>query len=289
VFEGKAAGALKVSAFEERRSVRSPGWRNNLYNAWEDIWSGLIGWRLWMMLAWQDTSQRYARTVIGPFWMTLNVGIFIGTMGFLYAAIFNMSAKNYIPFLAAGYISWIFFAAVVTESCSVFLANKSTIEVRKIPYSLFVYRTVVRNLIVYGHNMLVYVIVAVWFGINPGFYIFLLVPALILICVNGIWLGLILGLVCCRFRDVPQLVTNLLTVLFFLTPVIWVPDMSGNQLMKFANINVLYHYISILRQPLLGLPPDLLSWEVVLGSTVIGASVSFLLYARFRSRVPYWL
>jgi ABC-type polysaccharide/polyol phosphate export permease len=286
---GKRFSSTEQTLIPERKveqyTVRQKNWRN----AWADICEGLGEWRLWIMLAWQDTRQRYSRTVIGPFWMTLSIGLFVATMGFLYSVLFQQPASEYIPFLAAGYISWMFFSVVVTESCGVFSLNKSIIEVRKIPASLFVYRMITRNLIGYGHNMVVYVIVALWFGIYPGLYILLLLPALFLIMVSGVWLGLILGLVSARFRDVPQLITNLLTVLFFVTPVIWVPNMSGNRLMAFANFNVLYHYVSVLRQPLLGRPPDGLSWLVVIGTTVFGMLISFILFARFRSRIPYWL
>jgi ABC-type polysaccharide/polyol phosphate export permease len=87
----------------------------------------------------------------------------------------------------------------------------------------------------------------------------------------------------------PQLVSNLLTIMFFLTPVFWLPNMSGNRLMLFANVNILYHYVSILRQPLLGRAPDMLSWYAVTGTTVLGMIVSTLLYGRFRARIPYWL
>jgi lipopolysaccharide transport system permease protein len=263
--------------------------RRNFQKAWADIWDGMLEWRLWTMLAWKDTRTRYSRTVLGPFWMTLSVGLFIGTMGFLYAAIFHMKVEDYLPYLAAGYVSWMFFAAVITESCTVFLTQKSVIEVRKVPFSMFVYQTITRNLIGYAHNMVVYVVVAIWFAINPGWYSLLLIPALILICLTGLACGLILGLICTRFRDMPQLVTNLLTIMFFLTPVFWLPDMTGNRLMAFANFNVLHHYVSILRQPLLGRAPDMLSWYVVTATTVLGLSFGSLLYARFRTRIPYWL
>jgi ABC-type polysaccharide/polyol phosphate export permease len=281
--------AKAVMAPDRARPKAISNRRRGVEKAWDDIWGGLLQWQLWVMLAWSDTRQRYSRTVLGPFWMTLSVGLFIGTMGFLYAQIYNMKVEDYLPYLAAGYISWLFFAAVITESCSVFFMNKSVIEVRKLPYSMFVYRTIIRNLIGYAHNMVVYVIVAFWFAINPGWYGLLLIPALILISLTGLWVGLLLGLVCTRFRDMPQLVSNLLTIMFFLTPVFWLPNMSGNRLMLFANVNILYHYVSILRQPLLGRAPDMLSWYAVTGTTVLGMIVSTLLYGRFRARIPYWL
>jgi ABC-type polysaccharide/polyol phosphate export permease len=52
---------------------------------------------------------------------------------------------------------------------------------------------------------------------------------------------------------------------------------------------VLHHYVSILRQPLLGRAPDMLSWYVVVATTVFGMALASVIYARFRARIPYWL
>ena len=49
----------------------------------------------------------------------------------------------------------------------------------------------------------------------------LALPGLILLLLNGIWVGLALGTVCARFRDMPQIMTSLIQVAFYLTPVMY--------------------------------------------------------------------
>ena len=59
-------------------------------------------WPIWTRLGWQDVKRRYRRTVLGPFWATASLGMFIGGMVFIWAPLFKTSVTGYLPFLAAG-------------------------------------------------------------------------------------------------------------------------------------------------------------------------------------------
>ncbi|MCC5698521.1 ABC transporter permease, partial [Klebsiella pneumoniae] len=56
-----------------------------------------------------------------------------------------------------------------------------------------------------------------------------------------------------------------------------------------AEFNPLYHYIEIIRDPLIGQPPQLLNWIVVLGCTVVGWLLALLVMRNYRARVTYWI
>src|SRR5262245_37934316 len=71
-----------------------------------DIVHGAQAWRVWMMLGWQDIRQRYRRSTLGPFWITISMGAMIGGIGLLYAGMFKTSVADYFPFLALGFIVW---------------------------------------------------------------------------------------------------------------------------------------------------------------------------------------
>ena len=51
----------------------------------EDIRDGVVGWRMWAMLAWNDVRRRYRRSGLGQFWLTLSMAATIGGLGFVYA------------------------------------------------------------------------------------------------------------------------------------------------------------------------------------------------------------
>ena len=49
-----------------------------------DFSSALERWRLWSLLGWLDIRQRYARSALGPFWITLSMGVMVGSLGLVY-------------------------------------------------------------------------------------------------------------------------------------------------------------------------------------------------------------
>src|ERR1700730_14608158 len=70
--------------------------------------AALKAWRLWTMLGWNDIRQRYRRSTLGPFWITLSMAVFIGVLGMIYSRIFHVNVEVYLPFLTAGYVTWRF-------------------------------------------------------------------------------------------------------------------------------------------------------------------------------------
>jgi ABC-type polysaccharide/polyol phosphate export permease len=256
--------------------------------ALSDIADGLRHWRLWILLGWQDIRQRYRRSVLGPFWLTLSMGILVGTLGVLYGVLFGLAIDDYLPFLALGFLAWWLISGVVTDGCMAFIDSEHLIKQVKLPFSMFVYRVVWRNLTIFAHNFVVYLVVAVAFGIWPGAAGLLLLPGLVLIAANAIWIGLLLGMVCARFRDVPQIVTSLLQVAFFLTPIIWMPQLLGDRI-AFVHANPFFHFVELVRAPLLGQVPVPLTWAVTVSVTAVGWLVTLLVFRRFRNRIPYWL
>jgi ABC-type polysaccharide/polyol phosphate export permease len=58
-------------------------WRASFMLAMKDIKQGVfISLPIWNMLAWQDIKQRYRRSVIGPFWLTISTAIMVFSLGF---------------------------------------------------------------------------------------------------------------------------------------------------------------------------------------------------------------
>ena len=145
-----------------------------------------------------------------------------------------------------------------------------------------------RNFIILGHNAVIFLVVAVILRIPPDWSSLLAVPGLALLCINGIWTGLLLGLVSARFRDVPPIVESVLRILFFVTPVIWMPEFLPERIVL-LDWNPFFHFLEVVRAPLLGELPALRSWLMVLAITVGGSLSTFFMYVRYRRRIAYWV
>jgi ABC-type polysaccharide/polyol phosphate export permease len=257
--------------------------------AWNDIVGGLTQWEVWARLGWQEVKRRYRRTVLGPFWATLSIGMFVGGMVFIWAPLFKTDVSSYLPFLAAGLVTWAFATALITEGCIVYTAGSGVITQLNFPYSILNFMLVWRNIIVFFHNVVIVVIVVIALRVRVSWETLLLIPGIIIVGVNGAWMSFLLGMIGTRFRDIPPLIGNLVTVLMFVTPVFWLPGQLGDGSHKVVTLNFMYHLIEVMRAPMLGTMPAPLSYQVTIAGALLGWLVTFEVYARFRRRIPYWL
>jgi ABC-type polysaccharide/polyol phosphate export permease len=262
---------------------------SNLSRALTDLVEGFDKTWIWSALAMQDIRMRYRGSTLGPFWLTLTITIMVGAMGFLYAKLFRMDVETYLPFLTVGMVFWQLISSTIGDSCNCLVSAISIVRQVRMPFSVHVYRMLYRNLIVLAHTIVIIPVVLILFGKGVDWHIVLLVPGLILLAVDGLFLGLILGMVSARYRDVPPIVQNLVQVLFFVTPIFWAPEMLGKW-QGMASFNPLFAAVDILRAPILG--PDYTpyhSYAVMLAFTALLGAIAIPMFSRYRARIPYWV
>ena len=256
--------------------------------AFRDLVRGARARHLWGLLGWQDIRRRYRRSILGPFWLTISMGVFVAALGTLYGALLRVELAEYVPYLALGFIVWTLVSSMFTEGCVAFTGAEGIIKQTTQPLSVHVYRIAWRNIIVLCHNAIIFVVVALVFSHWPGWSGLLALPGLVLVCLNGVWAGLLLGIVSARFRDVPPLVASIMRVAFFLTPIIWMPSLLPGRALL-LEFNPFYHFLELVRAPLLGQVPGLVSWLAVAGMTLGGWLVMFAMFRRYRWRIAYWV
>jgi len=253
-----------------------------------DLPKGLLFARIWSTLAWHDIRQRYRRSVLGPFWFTLSTAIMVVVLGGLYSQILHHEISQYLPFLAAGLVVWQFISTSISEGCIVFITHGTLIKQIDLPLTVYACRVGWRNFVILLHSLPIVVFVLLIFGVWPNQEIFLLPFGLALLLLNAVWITVALGILCVRYRDVAPIVSNFLQVSFFITPVIWSPDILEGR-SWIAACNPLYHLIEIVRAPILGQSIQAESWFWSIGLALVGFSVSQYLMLRYRDRVAYWL
>lgn len=262
--------------------------RQNLTKALNDIHAGWQRRGLWSTMGLQDIRGRYRRSVIGPFWLTLSMGIMVAALGFLYGAIFGQDLREYLPYLAAGFVCWGLISSLALDGTRAFIANEGLIKQLTAPLSIHVYTIVWSNLIVFLHNVWIYFLVALWFGKVPDWPMLLMIPALAILLFNGVWVALLLGLLSARFRDIPQIVASIVQVMFFLTPVIWTPEMLPGRAL-ILDLNPFYYFIELVRAPLLGQVPSAQIFLGIAVITVTGWICAIIFYTIYRWRLAYWV
>jgi ABC-type polysaccharide/polyol phosphate export permease len=266
------------------------GAKSNRISPVDDLVGGARKWELWGRLGWLEVKRRYRRTVIGPFWSTISLGVYLTAIGAVGAGLWKQNIGEYVPFLAAGMVVWLLFSTVLTESGTLFVSASNLFKHLRFEYSILVYAAVWRNFIVFMHNLIAYVVVIVILAPQKiTLDTLLLLPGLVILIANAVWLTLFLGMLCLRYRDVQQLIMSMVQVLLFVTPIFWPPAaLSGSSRLLFINLNPIFHMIELVRRPLLGEAPAALSYIYALVITVVGMAFTFAVFSRFRRRIAFW-
>jgi lipopolysaccharide transport system permease protein len=218
------------------------------------------------------------------------MGIMIGTMGVVFGQLFKSSLDNYLPFLTAGIILWGFISAVISDGCLGFISAEPVIKQLPIPLFVHILRVVWRNVLILGHNIVIFPIVFILFGRSLTISALAALPGVSLLIANLCWIALILAIISARYRDLPQVVTSVLQVFFYLTPIMWMPSALSSESGRYMLVlNPAYHLLEIVRAPLLGQMPTTLNWEVSIALLVVGWASAAVLFGRYKARVAYWL
>lgn len=262
--------------------------RRDFSLALADFRDGISSIHVWPLLGWLEIKQRYRRSVIGPFWLTISYGAMIAGMGPLYGSLLQQDISTYFPYLATGFVVWFLIANLVGDGCNAFIAAEGFIKQLKLPLTVHVLRVVWKNLIIFAHNAVIVVLVLAFYRPQVTWHVLLVPLGVLMVVANGVWFGILFGLLCARFRDIPQVVGSVIQVAFFLTPVMWPPSLLGKYQWA-ADWNPFFHFLEIIRAPILGHGAARHSWVIVLGVSVLGYLITLFMFSRFRSRVAYWV
>jgi ABC-2 type transport system permease protein len=245
---------------------------------------------LWLYWGWLDIRQKYRRSFFGPFWVTMTMGLSILAIGLVYAYLFNQDVKNYLPYVAVGFVVWSLISGYIGEATSVFIQNEGFIKQMPLPLLVYSLRMLWRYFIIFLHHAVILVIIFLVFTPVDLTNIAASLIGLILVCINIFWIGLALGLLSVKMRDIPILITTIFQLLFLITPIIWPAKALGSRL-SIALWNPFYHFLEVIRQPLIGGLNDLwlthLLITAILG--VVGTGIALFLLGLWKKRIVFWL
>lgn len=239
-------------------------------------------------LAWHDVTSRYRGSVLGPFWITLSMGLMVLGIGFLYASLFNLTLSTFLPYVALGIVFFGVMTGTINEGCETFVLASGMLSQTSLPMFTFVWRTVLRNLINLGHHLVIVVGMLAFYGYWKTANVPLALVGILLMLANASWMSLLAAIASARFRDIPQIVISAMQFAIFMTPVFWLPDRFGKHQI-FLDLNPFYHLLHAVRAPLLGQSVEAHSYVVLVAMAVVGWLLTFAIFARTRRRLVHYL
>lgn len=245
---------------------------------------------LGLLLGWQDVKQAYRRSSLGPFWITAGMAVQVGAMGLVFGLIFRLPLSEYLPFLATSIVVWGLISSVITDGCNSFIVAESIIKQRQVPIYVFVLRTIWKQMTIFGHNLVI--VPFAFLVVLQGFSwsLLLVIPGLAIAIANLTWIAYLLAILSARYRDIPQVVTSVMTILYFVSPVMWKPEVIPADVAHLLlGLNPMYHILQVVRLPILGEVPTLENWLLTLALALAGGLAAFLASKKYKNKIAYWV
>ena len=261
----------------------------NLALAREELKAILKHWPMWFVLGNQDIQLRYRRSTLGPFWITISMAISVYCMGFLYGHLFKMDLRSYFPYLSSGIISWGYLSVLILEGSNIFIESEGYIKNQESFTSIFAMRMILRNTIIFLHNFVVFIPIILFCHQEISLKLLLIIPGLIILWANVLTWGTVIAIFSTRYRDIPPIVASLVQVIFFLSPIMWMPDLLSERYQYLVDINPFYQFLNLIRSPLLNHAWSMHSLAVVAGFSILGFVLYCLCLERYKSRIVFWI
>jgi ABC-type polysaccharide/polyol phosphate export permease len=253
-----------------------------------DVSNGLAAHRSWRFLALERVKNQYRRTVLGPWWLTLQTGIYVFGLALIFGQLLSAPLRSFLPYVAIGYIVYVLLLGLTQSGAMVFVASSDVMKSTRQPLTSLVLRDVAVQFVQFAHNSVILVLFLVTGLVPLTWRLALLVPLLLVVAVNGLLIALWLGPVVARFRDIGPLVTSLLQVLIFFTPVFYRPEnLRGQQAL--LNANPFTFLVDGVRSAAIGTPLETGTLYGLVVLTAVNTALGLLVFASTRSRLPYWV
>jgi ABC-type polysaccharide/polyol phosphate export permease len=254
-----------------------------------DFLAGLLFWRIWYMMGMKDIKLRYKRSKIGQLWHTLTTAIQIIFTGLIWAYLFHMPISEYFPYLAIGKIYFDWMNLIISNGAKYYYTEKNTMLELPSPKSIYAYSNTFKSFILFLHNFVVIIAVMIFFKHPINSNLIFLLPAIILVLLNSIWITVIIGYIGARFRDIPNLIDSLLGIVLMLTPIMWKVEQLPERVHKYLLLNPFNIFITINRDAILGYPPNFTYWFIAMLITVIGFLITIIFLRKYLYRISFWV
>lgn len=243
--------------------------------------------RIAAALAWSDMRHRYVRSLLGPFWMSLQMAIVVAVLGSVIGQMSNDDMLSRLPMLALSMTAWTFLNGVVLDATTALQNSASLIRDRALPPVIFLLQCTFRQALFALHNACVPLVLWLILSRHELSHAPAALPGLLAFVVCTFALSLVLGAMATRYRDLKPIIESTLMLAFLASPIIWSSEMINHR-STVMRINPLTHLFAVWREPLAGghVDPVSIVYVLVALALLIVASVLTLLQLR---KAAFWI
>lgn len=239
--------------------------------------------RMVWILAIRQIRDRYAGTLGGALWAVLNPLLLLLVFWVVFGVGLRLQAAAGQPFvlvLFCGLIPWMTFSETLSSAAASITGRAYLVKKIMFPLEILPFTHLVAALFTHGVLLVILAVMLAGYRVVPGAALLLLPYYLVAMCALAAGLSLLLAAAAVFYRDILQGLGVVLNIWFWVTPIVWPPDMVSPALKPMLDFNPFNYVVSGYRDSLLStqlsLPDPLLTayfWMVVVVLWIMGVTV----------------
>ncbi len=245
--------------------------------------------KTWWFTAIAKTKARYARTVLGSFWLGISTLMTVLCLGFVYGTVFKVSNfLEYFVYLGFGLVIWTPICEAINQAPLIFSTNSNSLKNSTIKPIFFVCQEWAFQVQSFFQAFLMVFVVFLIF--SPGIVLNLFLAPLhfLNLFVFIFWLQLLISLLGTKYTDLFQLLPVVTNLLFLLSPILYAKKNLGS-VGFIADFNPIYQVLRLLRNSIIYGQPYLKLGFVVLICNLLMLFLSIYVYTKMEKRVIFYL
>jgi len=252
-------------------------------------------WKLryfWLSLVKMDLRTRYRRSFLGIGWSMLHPLAMTAVICTVFHKLFDLDVREFGPSLMAGLCFWSYLSTCTTHGCRCLYQGEPYIRQYPAPMAIYPLRVTLGAGIHFVFALLVVIVLRWGFsGFDNVPALAYLPPALLLLFVFGWGVATVVSFVNVYFPDTEHICEVVLQALFYLTPIVYTPEMLRNRGMDWLlDVNPMANILELVRRPILhGEAPSLYAVALSAGTVFAVGCVATLMLYRFERKVIFQL
>jgi ABC-type polysaccharide/polyol phosphate export permease len=230
----------------------------------------------------RELKARYRGSVLGFFWSFINPLLLLLIYSFVFSYVLPRGASDLEPyalFMFCGILPWTWFSSSLSESANVLMVGGNLIKKVLFPAEVLPIVTVLANMVHFFLGLPIVVIFLIYYRRPLQMSELVWFPAVVFVqLLLTMGFALILSALTVHFRDLKDILTNLLTFWFFATPIIYPMSQAPAAARNVLNLNPFTH-LAISYQEILFYPGPFGHWKWLVATGV--ASLGLFLFGYF--------
>ena len=233
----------------------------------------------------RELKARYRGSVLGFFWSFVNPLLLLLVYTFVFTVVIPrgeiVNLEPYAVFLFCGLLPWTWFSSSLVDGANVLIINGNLIKKVMFPAEILPVVAVVSNMVHFLFGLPILIAFLVFYAVPLRLTELVWFPLVVAVqFVLTLGLAMVLAALTVHFRDIKDLLSNLLTLWFFATPIIYPMSMLPTGGKVFMDLNPFAH-LAISYQEILFYDGPFGHWKWLLALAFAGAVLFLLGYGLF--------